>query len=40
MSDREWAFGQLLATLGPLSELAVVDLQAAFNAGSDWEAGR
>jgi hypothetical protein len=40
MSDREFAFGQFLATLGPLSELAAVDLQAAFNAGTDWEAGR
>jgi hypothetical protein len=40
MSDREFAFGQLLATLGPVAEVDVETLQAVFNAGSDWEAGR
>jgi D-mannonate dehydratase len=36
MSDREFAFGQLLATLGPLSEVDVETIQYAFNAGTDW----
>jgi hypothetical protein len=35
MSDREFAFGQLLATLGPLSEVDTETLQSVFNAGWD-----
>lgn len=40
MSDREIAFAQLLATLGPQNEVDMETLQCVFNAGSDWEAGR
>jgi hypothetical protein len=40
MSDREFAFGQFLATLGPLTEVEIEFAQSVFNAGSDWEAGR
>jgi hypothetical protein len=35
MSDREFAFGQLLATLGPQSEVEIETLQSVFNAGWD-----
>ncbi len=35
MSDREFAFGQLLATLGPLDELEQEFVQCVFNAGWD-----
>jgi hypothetical protein len=40
MSEREWAFGQLLATLGPVAEVDVETLQYVFNYATDWEAGR
>ena len=35
MSEREFAFGQLLTTLEPLSELEVEFAQCVFNAGWD-----
>jgi hypothetical protein len=35
MSDREFAFGQLLATLEPMTELAADLAQCVFNAGWD-----
>jgi hypothetical protein len=35
MSDREFAFGQLLASLGPQTELDTETLQCVFNAGWD-----
>jgi hypothetical protein len=35
MSDREWAFGQLLASLGPQTEVDTETLQCVFNAGWD-----
>ena len=35
MSDREFAFGQFLATLEPMGELAVELVQCVFNAGWD-----
>jgi hypothetical protein len=38
MSDREFAFGQLLASLGPVSEVDVETLQCVFNAGAEWMA--
>lgn len=36
MSEREFAFGQYLATLEPMGELATELAQCIFNAG--WEA--
>jgi hypothetical protein len=35
MSEREFAFGQLLATLGPLGEVEQDFAQCVFNAGWD-----
>lgn len=35
MTDREFAFGQLLATLGTLTEVEVETAQCVFNAGWD-----
>ena len=35
MSDREFAFGQLLASLEPMGELATELAQCIFNAGWD-----
>lgn len=35
MSDREFAFGQVVATLEPLSEVELEFAQCIFNAGWD-----
>jgi hypothetical protein len=40
MSDREVAFGQFLATLEPMGELATELAQCIFNAGADWQAAQ